>query len=97
MWVRYRYQFAYGDDDWQWHYLGKMNRERAEFFVKEELEYDWKEQYAWSEHSRGVEWFLEEEAPRDVIIKELKAAEQRMHIAAATVSLLTEEISKRKD
>ena len=93
MWVRYMQKFSAGRDSWQWLFLGNMDRERAELHVKE-LVHEWNDEYNWSEHYRGVEWVLEEHAPREVIVEALGIAQQRMHSASVTLGLLTKEIAR---
>lgn len=93
MWVRYKQKFADGGESWDWLFLGGMDKARAELHVKE-LAHEWRDEYNWSDHYRGVEWHLEETAPREVVEKALREAEARTHAASVVVGLLTDELAR---
>jgi len=100
MWVRFRHQFADGgfeNEGWEWDWLGAMTHETAEAYVKEELVPSLKEEYAWSEHYRGVEWVLEEHAPKDVLLGKLTLARVRFKNLQARIESYEKELEENHE
>lgn len=73
MWVRYRHKFSHGYDEWEWTFLGNLDKERADGLVREELIPRWSAEYDCSEHYRGIDFEILSTAPECVVLQEIES------------------------
>lgn len=68
-WIKYRYRYASGPAEWEWQETEARHTEECQYAI-EELSND--PVYTAHEHYRGIEFTLEDTAPRLVILRKLR-------------------------
>lgn len=85
MWIRWQHKFADRAGEFEWMYVGKISKEHAEKYFKEFFREELSMQYEFSMNYRGINYFAEENAPKEIIEK--KIVELRNNIEANVKTL----------
>ncbi len=89
MWLKYKHKFGYGNEKkWSWRNIFDNDGE-LELHL-EEL----REEHNWSEHYRGIEYYVEEHPPLEILEEEIKETERRVLSNQEYLKKLKEEKEK---
>lgn len=92
-WLKYRHQSSASYGTWEWEWLGPHRPTRAD--LREMIE-EMAESRSWSEHYRGIQYTITQNAPEEIVAKERQRAKVRAHSARLTFQELTAELARVK-
>lgn len=88
MWMKWHHKFADGPGEYNWNEIASVDDAT-------ELSIEYSQEYSWSDNYIGISYEVHEAAPKEIIIEQLKKAQQDFVNLQLTIANLETQLENR--